>query len=111
MKKTIIALSGIFVIAFFAVLLISAQTTDKDPKKPGKEVVKECPHSASQGVCQGHGAEKAVSCDPEKCADAGCDHANCTGNCTDNCTGQCKETATAKACNPAMCGRHAAAKK
>jgi len=103
MKKTIIALSGIIVLAFFAILLISAQTTDKDPKKSGKEIVKECPHSTSQGACQGHGAEKAPSCDPAKCADAACDH--------DNCTGQCKETAIASTCNPAMCGQHTAAKK
>lgn len=111
MKKTIFALSGIVVLAFFAVLLISAQSTDKDPKKPGEEIVKECPQSASQGACQGHGAEKAALCDPEKCTDAGCDHDNCTGNCTENCTGQCKEATTAKACEPAMCGQLTAAKK
>ncbi|MFO7621818.1 MAG: hypothetical protein R6W81_11235 [Bacteroidales bacterium] len=103
MKKIIIGLSGLIVLTFFVVLLVSAQSSDKETGKARTEIVKECPHSSGQMACPGHTAEKSAPCNPADCKDAGCDHENCTGT--------CKETATAAKCDPAVCSHHAASGK
>ncbi len=103
MKKVIIGLSGLIVLTFFVVLLVSAQSSDKEPGKAKTELVKECPHSSAMTACPGHTAEKAAPCSPAKCKEADCDHENCTGT--------CKEAGTAEKCDPALCSHHTASGK
>lgn len=108
MKKNIIALSGLFVLAFFVVFLVSAKNSDGETKKAATEAVTGCAQSCSQTSCAGQTSEKvSAECDPAKCKDSGCDPASCTGSCTGNCSGSAQGTAAAMACDPSACSKHA----
>lgn len=103
MKKVIIGLAGLVVMAFVVVLVVSARSTDTEEVKACSETVKECTMttSAPASCCPSAAKATAETAGTAECKVAGCDHENCTGT--------CKETATAAKC-PALCPMHTASK-
>lgn len=104
MKKLIISLAALAVVAVFAVIVLGAGNVETDATEGCCAAKTECVMSAStvSSCCSATEAAKTAACDPANCTGAGCDH--------ENCTGQCKETVAAKACNPATCSQHTAEK-
>lgn len=111
MKKVLIGISGLAVLAFILVLTISAQDQKADNVKPEAEAVE----AVDCGSCPGHGAAAApdcsmdvktgADCDHEKCTECTCDPGTCDGNCSENCD-DCEEKcemAGMENCDPAMC--------
>lgn len=102
MKKTIIALSGLMILALLTVTVVSAQTNDKKDKKAKTEVKHDCSKCPSAATCASNtsaaNAEPvAASCDTTKCKAGKCDPAKCKeGKCD---PAKCKEGK----CDPATC--------
>lgn len=83
MRKIIIGLSGIVLVAFFVVLIANASTGDpKDPKKATTEMSKDCAKSPTAAACADKAEAKA--CGDTKTAEA------------KPCAAPCKATAEAK---------------
>lgn len=103
MKKILIALSGIILIAFFVLLAASAQTKDPEGKKPGTEVLKNCGKCPSAEKCPMASKDQTASKECQaKCKEANCDHSKCKGTAGKECKGdaaacqqKCKEVAAA----------------
>jgi hypothetical protein len=112
MKKIIIGLTGIVLVAFVVVMMVNAQEKPKEAKKAATEVSKDCGKCPSAAACAKMGEAKtaeAKTCDPAKCKEMGCDPAKCKegkcdpATCKATCTGA---TGDAKACDPATCKGH-----
>jgi hypothetical protein len=93
MKKVILALSGILIVAFVIVMVANASAGTQQVKKATTEVSKDCAKCPSAASC----AKKEVtSADAAacaaKCKEAGADHANCKD------AAACKEKAAGAAC-------------
>ncbi len=99
MKKVIIGLSGLVVLAVAIILFTNARATSQEVKKAVTEISKDCSKCPSAATCTKATAtssdKKAVTCDMEKCKAAGCDMT------------KCKEGK----CDPATCKVHATAAK
>jgi hypothetical protein len=119
MKKVIIGLSGLVILAVAVILFTNARTSNQVAKKTATEVAKDCGKCPSAATCPGAAAAKVsgpntagavtteaktMNCDPAKCKAAGCDMTKCKEGKCDPAT--CKATAEAKtemkAC-PATC--------
>jgi hypothetical protein len=122
MKKVIIGLSGIVILAVVVILFTNSRTTPQDTKKPATEMSKDCGKCPSAATCTKMTETKgpsitataATTCDPAKCKAAGCDMTKCKeGKCDPaTCKAKCAESKTEmKDCDPAKCPMHAAAKK
>jgi len=101
MKKIILGLSGLFVLAFVVILFVNAQGNPKEVKKVSTEMSKDCGAcpSASAAVCATKADTKTADvkkCDPAKCKEGKCDPATCKANCT-------AANGAMKKCDPAMC--------
>lgn len=107
MKKVIIGLSGIVILAFAVILFVNAKSSTTEVKKAATEVSKDCANCPSAATCTSMTESKtAASCDMTKCKDAKCDPAKCKeGKCDPaKCTGTCDmKTGEAKTCDPAAC--------
>lgn len=117
MKKVIIGLSGIVVLAFAVILFVNAKSGSQEVKKAATEVSKDCAKCPSAATCPSMTENKAAAgstmtkCDPAKCKAANCDMTKCKeGKCDPaKCTGTCDmktgeaKTGEAKACDPAAC--------
>lgn len=100
MKKMLIGLTGLLIVALITAFTLGSPDGGKEKKKTKEEAKKECVNTPATG-CQGHAAMK-VSCDPAKCQGT-CDKTNCKTDCSGTCT-----TGT---CDPAKCEKHAAMAK
>lgn len=101
MKKVILGLSGLLVLAFVIVIVANAQNSAQEVKKPATEMSKDCGAcpSASAAVCATKADTKTADvkkCDPAKCKEGKCDPATCKALCT-------AANGTMKKCDPAMC--------
>jgi hypothetical protein len=75
MRKIIIGLSGLLIVAFVAVKIVNAQETPQEVKKNTTEQKMDCGKCPEAKACTA-GAE-AKACDPAKCKEMGCDPAKC----------------------------------
>jgi hypothetical protein len=109
MKKVILGLAGIVMLALVLVLFVNAQSTPQEVKKPAKEAAMDCGKcpSAASATCVPKTetmTATAAKCDPAKCKELGCDPAKCKEGKCDPAT--CKaltaeNKAAASACCPA----------
>jgi hypothetical protein len=80
MKKVILGLSSIVLVAFVVILVANAQNKPQDVKKASTEMSKDCSKCPSAAACskmkEANSAETKV-CDPAKCKEMGCDPAKC----------------------------------
>jgi hypothetical protein len=82
MKKQLISIGILLIMAFVVVLFINATESKKDTKKAKTETVVPCPADCNHST----GVKTAV-CDPEKCKEVNCTHKD-------------------GKCNPATCPAH-----
>jgi hypothetical protein len=112
MKRILISIGSILIMAFVVVLFVNArnsQNSQKDPKKAKTEVNKVEVAAPCSATCNHSTGDKAAACDPEKCKEMNsahkegkCDPATCTAHKTDAqkespacaqataCTGKCQ---------------------
>jgi len=76
MKKAIIGLSGLVVLAFVVILFTNAQTSTKAKDKPGTEISKDCANCPSAATCTEAKTAEDAACDMTKC-EGKCDPAKC----------------------------------
>jgi hypothetical protein len=125
MKKVIIGLSGLVILAFAVILFVNAQSGPQEVKKAATEVSKDCAKCPTAATCakmtDAKGPSTTVTatatatakCDPAKCKEAKCDMTKCKegkcdpATCKVNCTAS---TTGMKSCDPAKCPMKAAAK-
>jgi hypothetical protein len=107
MKKTLIALSGILLIAFFVIFVANAGSKDPEGKKKAcTEVAKDCGKCPAADCAKTAQADCTKKCDPAKCKEMGCDQARCKADGCDpaKCKANCKEaTAEVKSCPQSKC--------
>lgn len=97
MKKVIIGLSGIVILAFAVILFVNAQNSSKGVTKAATEVSKDCAKCPSASTCNKMGVTTAAVCDTAKCKEGKCDMAKCKeGKCD---MAKCKESK----CDPSTC--------
>ena len=93
MKKIILGLSGLIILAFVAILVANAQSNTQEVKKACTEVSKDCskcPAASGCGHSKDASASEAKTCDTEKCKELGCDPAKCQeGKCKESCKTAC----------------------
>lgn len=119
MKKVIIGLSGLVVLAVAVILFTNARTSPQEAKKAATEVSKDCGKCPSAATCPqaaaakvsgpntagpATAAAKTMTCDPAKCKAAGCDMTKCKEAKCDpaTCKATCEAKSEMKAC-PATC--------
>jgi hypothetical protein len=121
MKKIIIGLSSVVILAVVVLLFTNSRTNPQEGKKAATEMSKDCAKCPSAATCTkmtetkgpSATATAAATCDPAKCKAAGCDMTKCKeGKCDPaTCKAKCAESkAEMKDCDPAKCPMHAAAK-
>ena len=123
MKKVIIGLSGLVILAFAVILFVNAQSGPQEVKKAATEVSADCAKCPTAATCTkmtetngpatSASATTTTTCDPAKCKEAKCDMTKCKEGKCDPAT--CKANCTAlttgmKNCDPAKCPMKAAAK-
>ncbi|MCX6326609.1 MAG: hypothetical protein NT144_08195 [Bacteroidia bacterium] len=109
MKKIIIGLSGLLIVAFVVIIVANAQNSTQGAKKASTEMSKDCGKCPSASACgkmtEATAADvkkcdpakcKEMGCDPAKCKEGKCDPAKCKANCANSKDGM-------KKCDPAMC--------
>jgi hypothetical protein len=104
MKKIILSLSGIVMVAFVITMVANAKNAPQEVKKATTEVSKDCGKCPSAATCEK--MKEGNTCDPAKCKEAGCDPAKCKeGKCDpEKCKANCKNgSGDAKKCDPANC--------
>ena len=107
MKKVILGLAGVVIMAFVVILFVNAQNAPQEVKKPAKEAAMDCGKcpSATATACapkSGAMATADAKCDPAKCKELGCDPAKCKEGKCDPAT--CKAmTAEAKPAASSCC--------
>jgi len=106
MKKALITLGSIAILAFVTVVIVNASSSDKDTKKAKTEVSKEA--KCDPATCPAH--KDGAKCDPATCPahkdGAKCDPATCAASkeCEKKCGGhEGAVVAEEKACDPAKC--------
>jgi ABC-type nickel/cobalt efflux system permease component RcnA len=73
MKKILISISAVVVLAFAVVLIVNATDDKKVTEKAKTECSKDASKCGSTESCN-HDKAKHADCDPAKCEKAGCDH-------------------------------------
>jgi len=107
MKKVILSLAGVAMLALVVVLFVNAQSSPQEVKKPAKEASMDCGKcpSATTAACGTKADSKmaaGMKCDPAKCKELGCDPAKCKEGKCDPAT--CKAmTAEAKPAASSCC--------
>ncbi len=109
MKKVLIGLGSVLIMAFVVVLVANASGSAQDDKKAKTEVKKDCSKCPNAAACS-ESKDIKTACDPEKCKAAGCDPEKCkaTGCDQANCKQKCEKAGGAdmKSCDPAACPGH-----
>jgi hypothetical protein len=109
MRKIIIGLSGLLIVAFVVIKVANAQTDPQEVKKAATEKTMDCGKCPSAATCtkmEGSKTGEAKSCDPAKCKEMGCDPAKCKeGKCDPaKCKAKCADTnGEMKKCDPPKC--------
>ena len=116
MKKAILGLSGILVLAFVIIMVANAQNNTQEKKKTSTTEMSagcgKCPAAAACTKMTSASTSEIKACDPAKCKAAGCDPAKCKeGKCDPaTCKANCA-AAAGKKCDPATCKGMGAAKE
>jgi hypothetical protein len=87
MRKLIIGLSGLLLVAFVVIKVASAQTSPQEAKKNATEQKMDCGKCPSAEACAQKADSKTADgkkCDPAKCKEAKCSSANCKEKCSDS---------------------------
>ena len=109
MRKIIIGLSGLLIVAFVVIKVANAQNATQEVKKAATEAKMDCgkcPSSAACATTSDSKTTEAKTCDPAKCREMGCDPAKCKegkcdpAKCKANCANAKDEM---KNCDPAKC--------
>jgi hypothetical protein len=109
MRKIIIGLSGLLIVAFVIIKVANAQSTPQEVKKNTSEKKMDCGKCPSASACEKMKDAKTgevVKCDPAKCKEMGCDPAKCKeGKCDPaKCKADCPNAKGGmKNCDPAKC--------
>lgn len=110
MKKVIIGISALLVLAFVVITAVNAQSDEKKDKKAKTEAVKDCSKCPSAATCEKAAGEAPVPGSQAKHDRANCDPAKCKeGKCDAACKAACTKTGPDAKCDPAKC--HSAAEK
>jgi hypothetical protein len=114
MKKVIIGLSSVVILAVVVILFTNSKTTPQDTKKAATEMSKDCGKCPSAAKCSEMSGSKAAPCDMAKSKDANGDvtaknEEKPAAGATKACCPEGK--AKSKNCDPATCPMHTAAKK
>ncbi len=99
MKKILIVLSGLLLIAVVIIKVANAQSTPQEVKKASTETKMDCGKCPSASSCAKMAAAKTTDakvCDPAKCKETKCDTAKCSTRCSTANMGM-------KSCDPAKC--------
>ena len=109
MKRILLGITGVIMLAFVAILFVNAGENTPVVHNPQTEVKMDAAIGSCMMQCinkkdtKGQSCHpsncKGTNCDPEKCKNAGCDHFNSIGNCAKACP-------EVKSCDPAKCTRH-----
>lgn len=86
MRKFIIGLSGLFLVAFVVIKVANAQTLQQETKKNATEQKMDCGKCPSSETCAHKADSKTADgkkCDPARCKEGKCGMANCKGKCSD----------------------------
>jgi hypothetical protein len=102
MKKIIIGLSGILIVAFIVIKVANAQSSTQEVKKSETEMSKDCGKCPSASTC-GHVKDaktaEAKECDPAKCAEGKTESAACKTKCAGaNAEGKKCDAVASKCC-------------
>lgn len=106
MKKAIIGLSSVIVLAFAVILFVNAQNAPQEVKKAATEVSKDCAKCPTAATCAKATETKAAACDMTKCKEGKCDMTKCKeGKCDPaTCKTKCADAkGEMKNCDPAKC--------
>jgi hypothetical protein len=109
MRKIIIGLSGLLIVAFVVIKVANAQTIPQEVQKNPTEKKMDCGKCPSAVACAKMTDTKTgevKKCDPAKCKEMGCDPAKCKeGKCdSTKCKTKCAEAnGEIKKCDPAKC--------
>lgn len=98
MRKFIIGLSGLLLVAFVVIKVANAQTSPQETKKNATEQKMDCGKCPSAEACAQKSDSKTADgkkCDPAKCKEAKCKSANCKTTCSDS-KGDMKSCETTK---------------
>ncbi|MFH0842970.1 MAG: hypothetical protein V1903_10150 [Bacteroidota bacterium] len=83
MKKLLISIGSLAIMAVVVILFINATQTDKDPKKAKTESAKTEVTAPCSAACNHSTGEKPATCEPTTCTvhkDGKCDPATCTAH-------------------------------
>jgi hypothetical protein len=112
MKKVIVGITSLVILAFVVVTAVNAQGDEKKEKKAKTEAVKDCSKCPSAATCEMAAGEAPIPGSHPKAACANCDPAKCKeGKCDPACESSCTKAGQDARCDPATCNHHAAAKK
>lgn len=112
MKKVIVGISALVILAFVVVSAVNAQSDEKKEKKAKTEAVKDCSKCPSAATCEMAAGEAPVPGSHAKAAGASCDPAKCKeGKCDPACKANCTKAGPDAKCDPANCSKHTAVKK
>ena len=76
MKKLLISIGGLLIMAFVVVMFINATESKNDPAKAKAEVTKAVTAVPCPAACNHSAGIKTVTCDPEKCKGMNCTQIN-----------------------------------
>jgi hypothetical protein len=97
MKKILISISAVVVLAFAVVLIVNATDDKKVTEKAKTECSKDASKCGSTESCN-HDKAKHADCDPAKCEKAGCDPAKCEKAGCDHSKEKCDKAKQESAC-------------
>jgi len=83
MKRIIISIGSLAIMAVIVILFVNATQTDKDPKKAKTEPAKTEVAAPCTAACNHSTGDKPANCDPATCTahkDGKCDPATCTAH-------------------------------
>jgi len=109
MRKIIIGLSGLLIVAFVVIKVANAQVAPQEVKKAATETKADCGKCPSSIACEKMADSKTAEvkkCDPAKCKEMGCDPAKCKeGKCDPaSCKAKCSDAkGEMKNCDPSKC--------
>ena len=84
MRKFIIGLSGLLLVAFVVIKVANAQASPQETKKNATEQKMDCGKCPSADACAQKSDSKTADtkkCDPAKCKEAKCNQASCKAKC------------------------------
>ena len=103
MKKVIIGLSGLVILAFVVILFTNAQNSKQEVKKAATEISKDCAKCPSASSCTKMSEAKGPSASTAAITPAACDPAKCKGD-PATCKTKCAAaTGDMKSCDMAKC--------